>query len=204
MVAEQRFRLLLVCTANECRSAFAVSTFSGEGVAADWVMASAGTEAVPGTAACVETGLADGSHQSQGVARDLVLAADLVLAMERMHRTRVAEVAPAGRSRAFTLVEAARFAEIVADSLERSAMVGDFRAQPVSGWDSLSPTAKLRWLVGEMHEARSYFDPIAGDIPDAHGDNCAPHQQVFSEIESGVNRFALAVERVLAARGIRN
>ena len=198
MASAQQFRLLLVCTANECRSVFAASALTSQAVGFAWAVASAGTEVVAGTAACGLTGLADSEHRSRPVSAELVSAADLVLSMERQHRTRIAEVLPAARRRSFTLVEAVRFAEIVAASLVGERPSGDFQALLPADWSRAAEADRLRWLVSEMHEARSYFDPVQGDIADAHGDNAPPHEHVFNEITAGVEQLTRAISRVMA------
>lgn len=197
MASAQQFQLLLVCTANECRSVFAAQALSAHEVTAAWAIASAGTEVVAGTSACEQTGLADSAHRSQALVAELLAASDLVLSMERQHRTRVAEVQPAARRRSFTLTEAVRFADIVAASVESGQPKGEFAAQLPADWVRAGESDRLRWLVAEMHEARSYFDPIQGDIPDAHGDNCPPHDQVFGEIAAGVEQLTRAIARVV-------
>lgn len=201
MSSVQQFAVLLVCTANECRSPYATARLSEQPIAAGWRLLSAGTEVIDGTGPCEETALANSYHRSQSLTRELIASVDLVVGLERMHRTRAAELLPAARSKAFTLSEAVRFSQIIANGLEAGERQGDFQVMLPTDWSQLKQVEKLKWLVGEMHEARHFFDPEPGDIADAHGDNGATHERVLGEMTAGVEQFAQAVTRVLAFGG---
>ncbi len=86
--------ILIVCTANMSRSPMAEALLSAEVAARghDWVVRSAGTEAVAGTPASrtatkavAELGLDMSGHQTAPVRRELLQDSTIVLAMEQRH-----------------------------------------------------------------------------------------------------------------------
>src|SRR4051794_35099342 len=111
--------LLVVCTANVCRSPLAQREFQRAFGASDVSPAaevlSAGTRAGNDWAMCrvSASALADDpadrafaeAHRSHLLSKEAVLAADLVLTMERAHRSAVAQLAPGSQSKVFTLRE---------------------------------------------------------------------------------------------------
>lgn len=192
MAVTKLFQVLLVCTANECRSVYAAKVLSDQ----PWRVVGAGTEASPGSSACALVGV--DSHFSRLADSQVAGDSDLVLVMEKAHRSRIAELAPIARSRTFTLPEAARLSEAVADAIAGSAVEGsDFTSELPADWAKRSIAARLTWLVGEMNEARAFLEPRVEDIPDAHGDGARPHPQVFSMVDASTARLTAAIERVL-------
>lgn len=111
------FRVLVVCTANSCRSPLveqllrAALTEAGvDGVE----VSSAGTHAYDdramdrrSLAVLTGRGLASRDFRSRALQRRLVETADLVLGAERAHRAAAVELAPRAASRCFTLLELA-------------------------------------------------------------------------------------------------
>jgi protein-tyrosine phosphatase len=110
-------RVLIVCSANQCRSAL------GEVLLVDRLrrldldvrVASAGTQAVPGASATPPTiraaaalGADLSQHRSRVVDARVVAAADLVLTMERAHVRAVVLADPGALGRMFTLKELVR------------------------------------------------------------------------------------------------
>lgn len=113
-------RLLFVCTGNTCRSAMAegiARAVAAERGLHDLVIESAGTGAaplprdpdVPGPSAsdgallvAMENGLDLNEHRSRPLTRELVDAADLVLAMGDRHLDRVLELGGAGKAHLLT------------------------------------------------------------------------------------------------------
>ncbi len=108
--------LLLVCTANICRSPMAMAILREqircEGLADAWRVESAGTWALEGQPASsgaqqamAKRGLDLGPHRSRIVTRDLLRAADLVLVMERGHKEALCVEFPEEASRIYLLSE---------------------------------------------------------------------------------------------------
>ena len=115
------FRLLLMCTANQCRSPMA------ERIAREWLdrqgvdaqVASCGVMegGAPASRGAVRAlsrrGLDLADHRSQQVDAETLDAADLILTMERRHLMSVGELSLPAIGRAFTLRELAEIAPTV-------------------------------------------------------------------------------------------
>ena len=111
-------RVLYVCTANICRSASAQALLRESLAAAPELegvqVLSAGTDAIPGAQGCpVAPALAGHAqeHHSQSLTAELVAWADLILPAARDHRPAIVALAPASRSRTFTIRQAGRIAD---------------------------------------------------------------------------------------------
>jgi protein-tyrosine phosphatase len=103
-------RVLVVCTANLCRSTMAErlirARLEAEGLSDRVVVLSAGTWAREGLASpphvvavLAERGIDASDHRSQEVKSGLVEAAELILVMEEGHRTAIELEFPAARGR---------------------------------------------------------------------------------------------------------
>ena len=171
-------RVLYVCTANICRSASAAQLLrDAVGTSpelADIEVRSAGTAALPGSPGCsVAPALAGhaADHRSQRVTRELVEWADLILPAARDHRPAIVELAPAARSRVFTMRQAGRSADwlmdsgMVAAARERAGAAGPADADWPAAFPEGDPRAdvlalpvepgeRVAWLLGEMDAAR--------------------------------------------------
>ncbi|WP_456237999.1 arsenate reductase/protein-tyrosine-phosphatase family protein, partial [Marisediminicola senii] len=110
-------RVLVVCTANVCRSPFAAALLANRLVAADpgttITVSSAGSRAHHGAAACeVAAAMAtDGGfpilgHASRPLDVSTIEGADLILTAEAAHRSAVSRLVPGARARTFTISEA--------------------------------------------------------------------------------------------------
>lgn len=124
--------LVLVCTANVCRSPLAERVMraglAGRGWLGEAVIASAGTRAAEGQPMCrVSASLlepheppAEG-HSARQVTREIVEDAGLLLVMEREQRGEIARLAPGSQSKVFTLREIGWLAEDAALRIEGGA-----------------------------------------------------------------------------------
>ena len=121
------FRILVVCTGNVHRSAFAAAMLTRwaqwylpEDVASHVVVRSAGTRAATGAAmdaavlAIVAALGGDGAgHRAAQISDDEIASADLVLVAARRHRDVVLARVPAALRRTFTIREAGRIADLL-------------------------------------------------------------------------------------------
>lgn len=190
------FRILVVCSANACRSPLAAALLAAAFDRADVEgveISSAGTAAVPGGPPCARV-LEASRHLDLDVfrmvhhrARELtsaqVRAADLVLAADRSGRAAVARLAPGTSTRHFTLREAAELAQAVSPPPERE-VLGDLEDRLASfvhalhGQRGMTPQPR----VGRM---RSRFRPWQStivhshDVPDAHVERPGLHPGVI-------------------------
>ncbi len=182
-------RVLYVCTANICRSASAQALLRGAVEGSPGLtgidVRSAGTAAPLGSPGCSVAPALVGhaaEHRSQPVTAELIEWADLILPAARDHRGAIAELAPAARSRMFTLRQAGRIADwlveagMVTAARERAGVSGagapERRGAAVPGapaWADgfpegdlradvqalpVEPSARLEWLLSEMDAAR--------------------------------------------------
>lgn len=185
------FRVLIVCTANHCRSPigeqlleFAIDQRFA--TPDQWEVESAGTD-IPGpwplhpSAASV---LAErlpvvAEHYSRQLKPAMIQGADLVLTATRKHRGVVVSNVPAAVGRTFTILQFARLCDHV---------------QPVSAVEN---GAAGRQLVVEAKLARSSLQPVPGDeddLPDPMG-------RGFAEFEVCAERLQDAVDRILRPLG---
>lgn len=104
-------QVLIVCTGNTCRSPMAEvllrATLPPD---SDWVVASAGTSADPGSAASefsriaiAECGLNLEDHRSQLVTQELVDASMVIVAMTSRHVEKLLQCVPSARDRIYLM-----------------------------------------------------------------------------------------------------
>ncbi|MGY1774406.1 hypothetical protein ACI8AV_00965 [Geodermatophilus sp. SYSU D00804] len=175
--------MLLVCTGNICRSAFAErlgrAYLEGEfGKGGHPVrLVSAGTQAVVGSAMHPATALVlrgFGGDPSRFVAQqlraDMITQADLVLGLTRVHRNAVRRLVPSASGRTFTLLEAA-------DLVSKGAVI----LSP-----ALSDAGQQTHLGGRLATSRPLRRGAAGDVPDPIGRPVEFHQQVGEQIAAAL------------------
>ncbi len=114
-----RPRILLVCTANICRSPAAqFLLLGGLGAAAEsWIVESAGVSAVDGVpidpviaSLLQQRGIATAGFRSRRLEVGMIASADLVLTASAGHRAAVARAFPPAVRKTFTLKQLARYA----------------------------------------------------------------------------------------------
>jgi protein-tyrosine phosphatase len=181
-----RPRVLLVCTANICRSPAAARLLAGRlGPSIDFE--SRGIHAVPGAGICdfsanwvlMNGGHADGAHVSRQLELADIKASTLILTASQRQRTKVIELRPSAQVRTFTLVQAARIAQWRGPAA-RSALPAD------AGLPD-----RLLWLAEELDAHRGAAPrPIpesADDLPDPH--QGGRHPDVFGSLLAAVDTF---------------
>ena len=118
-----QFSILFVCTGNICRSPLAELLLRRSINTPEITAYSAGTQALVGhqmpeiqQGIATELGAEDPeAHRAQQLTLQHVEDADLILAMEREHRSEAVRLSPRALRRTFTLRELARIAELVPD-----------------------------------------------------------------------------------------
>lgn len=123
MSSASQFTILFVCTGNICRSPLAELLLREAINTPNITTFSAGTQALVGhQMPTVQQEIARDlgidspeNHQAQQITLQHVEDADLILAMDRQHRSETVRLAPRALRRTFTLRELARIAELVPD-----------------------------------------------------------------------------------------
>lgn len=186
-------RVLLVCSANVCRSpamaiGFATAAREG-GVRVDVV--SAGRLAEPGAMICAVTAEAVGvdersrkaatDHRAQRLSAELIESAGLILGATREERAAVAVMSPRSRSRVFTIAEAVALGEIAAERrfAPASGDVDEFVAALNAHRGRLPVTDRRVGPGRQSPWRRAPADPL--DLPDAHGSRRAEHSRRVRE-----------------------
>ena len=184
-------RVLLVCTANICRSPAAARLLAGR-LGSSIEFFSRGTRSVPGAGMCevsanwvlMNGGDAAGGHNSRQLELADIKASTLILTASQRHRTKVIEMRPSAQVRTFTLAQAARIAQW------RAAQAG-----PGMPADADLPD-RLLWLAEELDAGRGAAPrPVpesADDLPDPH--HGAAHADVFGSLLAAVNAFCAPLE----------
>lgn len=211
-----KFRILVVCTANVCRSPLAAALIAAgfdRAEVAGVEVSSAGTSAVPGAPVCSTTLLGAGGlvldrsrlafHQAAELTADQVRGSDLVLTADRSSRAAVARLVPDAHAPYFTLREAAELSRQVATPPTRELLGG--------------PEERLSSFVQALREARGLTDQPrtqrlrswsrpwrstlahSHDVPDAHQTHHGLHPAVVEAVEAASRQLG---DRLLCWSGV--
>jgi protein-tyrosine phosphatase len=173
-------RVLVVCTANRCRSPLAAALLRASlvtrGLFAEVDTAGLGEPGFPATdpttAVAARRDLDLGDHRSQPLAPDLIAPADLVLAMERLHVRHVVLTVPSAWPYTFTLKELVRRGEAVGP-------------RPAG--------ASLTTWIARVHDGRDRRDLLGAspldDLTDPTGGTLAEHEDTARELEDLLDRL---------------
>lgn len=171
--------MLVVCTANVCRSPMAEGLLRAraDAVGLDLVVSSAGTRKGPlpvdpvAVKALGEFGVDIAAHQPRRVTRDLVAAegGGLILTMTRAHLRDIAVMGPGVFQRTYTLREAVRRLEVTPNG-------GDLPAMIAAAGEGRKPSDLMR-------------DDPADDIDDPYNNGYAAVLKAATEIDQLVQRL---------------
>ena len=170
-------RVLVVCTANICRSPTAAGLLAarlGPGVE----VVSRGVKAMPGAPMCARSaewlGPAASPHASAPLTLADVRSATVILTASPRHRSAVVARRPSAQVRTFTLAQAARIASW-RTTQGATAPEGDV-------------SDRILWLTEELdtHRADAPHPPDADDLPDPHQTE-ARHAEVLPRIGAAVD-----------------
>jgi protein-tyrosine phosphatase len=167
----QSASVLVVCSANVCRSPLAARLLSAS---LEVPVVSAGSRARAGMPPCPVSNPSVG-HASVRLEAAHVRSASLVLGAAREHRSAAVALVPSAQTRSFTLLQAARLASWVS-------------ARGVTAPPALSASERLTWWVEELDAARG--DAPRGeasddDLPDPH-ESSARHDAVIPQLTAAV------------------
>ena len=190
------FELLVVCTANRCRSpAVAAILDQGAkglpGLAASGIhVTSAGTsgaEGVPMDArtarALRKAGYDAPESLSRGISTELVESADLILTASRRHRTQIVRMSPEALAKTFTMREFARYCLLALEHL---------------GDANQSPAERLSVAVAFAQNNRGLRFPAQAedeDIPDPAGRSRWAHRRTLRMIVDSLSPLLAVVSR---------
>ena len=169
-------RVLLLCTANQCRSPMAEVLLRARRPTLEVQSAGRLPGGVPAGATAVqvvaERGLDLSKHRSQTATPDLVGESDLILGMAREHVRDAVLLRPEVRSRAFSLK----------DLVRRAAAVGARPAgQPLASWlDAAGAGRTTNDLLGSS---------AADDVADPIGLSAARYRACADEIDDLLARL---------------
>jgi protein-tyrosine phosphatase len=190
-------RVLVVCTANICRSPTAAGLLADR-LGPTVEVVSRGVEAMPGAPMCARSAdwLSAGPPEGGGVRPDPltgrphasapltladVRAATVILTASPRHRSAVVALRPSAQVRTFTLAQAARIATWRAAQGARPP-VGDV-------------SDRVLWLTEELDTHRASGPLPAGDdddLPDPHHGE-AHHAEVLPRIGAAVNALCVPI-----------
>jgi protein-tyrosine phosphatase len=171
----QSASVLVVCSANVCRSPLAARLLSAS---LEVPVVSAGSRARARMAACPVSNPSV-AHASVRLEAAHVRSAALVLGAAREHRSAAVALVPSAQTRSFTLLQAARLASWVS-------------AQGVTAPPALSASERLTWWVEELDAARGDAprgDAADDDLPDPH-ESSARHEDVLPRLTAAVRTLA--------------
>lgn len=184
------FSVVVVCTANICRSPIAERLLRHSLDNEAWRLqshvpisvTSAGTQAtdrpLPADtiAELVRLGLPSGQRTPVLLDAAVLAKADLVLGLTRDHRRAAVRIAPRLTTRAFTLVEYARILNFITTE----------RASSLPAYDPLAAAGFLREVTGLAARLRGSMTPIADaselDIEDPFNRGTAVYRRVADRI----------------------
>ena len=207
--------VLVICTANICRSPFGAYLLEDQLAATGLEpvdVRSAGTEGMVGAQACpalwTETGTPiPADHRARQVTTDMVAEADLVITLATDHRGYLAALAPESRNKTFTLAETSGLASVItAPGHALAAATG-----ALSDLDELDPlnrvprlpqsaTDRFTWLVGEMDASRGSLNPNEElSVDDPHQVEGALHSHAAVLIQDHIRSLGESISRVMQA-----
>ncbi|WP_375387210.1 hypothetical protein [uncultured Amnibacterium sp.] len=194
-------RVLVVCTANVCRSPLAAALLADAFPALQ--VLSAGVQAPVGAAMCTVSatrlprGAAD-AHVARQLTRSLVDGSDLVVTLEREHRAAAVRLSPGSQSKVFTLREVAALSRGLADRGAPQPSDARALAAALHGVRGIvpipaAPPPRRRWWQ------RPVEPEDALTIVDGHGRRPQEHELAVDQVASTVRDAATAIRALRAS-----
>jgi protein-tyrosine phosphatase len=199
---DQPFDLLIVCSANVCRSpvaAILLERWAEEAGCSDVIsVKSAGVAAFTGDPLCPQAAtkldVDPFRHAAREVTPHMLIEADLILAVDREVRGATARLVPSRRPRLFTLRQASALGIALAPHISDGTLPDGAPPLPEG------TAARLSWLVGELDAGRGMLAARPerdADIADRHGP--ASHGATLAEVAAAVAGLTSAFDACLKA-----
>ena len=192
-------RVLVVCTANVCRSPLAEALLADALSGTD--VSSAGVRALDDAPMCAVSATALPAvpeHHSRQLTTELVAGSDLVLTMEREQRSAAVRLAPGSQSKVFTLREALALADGLVDRGAAAPEDVAALARAMHGTRGLVPLP-----VAEEPKRRWWQRPVEPEDPltieDGHGRSDVSHRAAVDQVADTTERLVAAL-RTLQGR----
>ncbi|WP_109210440.1 MULTISPECIES: low molecular weight phosphatase family protein [Microbacterium] len=195
------FEILTVCTGNICRSPLAEQLLRVRLADLDPLVMSAGTRGLPAAemtpeAAHIAQALGvpaadSAAHRSRFLTEHHLAKPDLILAMTRLHRRAIVELAPSRLRSTFTIREFARLAAAVPPDELREATDA-----------ATSPSEKVRAAASVLSAYRGLVpapdDPADDDVIDPYRQPWETYLLSASQLEPAVTAVAATLRTALA------
>jgi protein-tyrosine phosphatase len=195
-------QILVVCTANVCRSPLAADVIADacardltEGIQVSVSSAGAAVDADGAMVVCAQSASMTASglseHRVRSVSVDDLSSSSIVLTLDGTQRAEVARMLPGCRPRLFTLVQAALLAEHVGRQLDLGQLPEGALRPP------RDPRARIGWLLTEMDAARGALAGMgegALDIEDRHAEDA--HHETLLRVRDSAATLAWWIARV--------
>lgn len=186
-------RILTLCTGNVCRSPLAAQMLASRLEPGVFEVTSAGTTALvgdqmpePAQRIAERIGLSGAiSHRAAALTVADLDNADLILGMERVHRSYAAEVAPTAVRRTFTLFEFSH----TASQIDDRQLIDLVRGVPQVEMAALDAVMRLRGVVPRLSPSRLY------DIEDPYGRSNYVYERSARQIAWAVDEVVQFFDR---------
>ena len=192
------FNVLVVCTANHCRSPIAEQLLTAAvaeqfGDDNSWNISSAGSDVDRirplhkfAEEVLRERGVLIPGHRAVQVTRDQIMDADLILTAARQHRAAVVTIAPPALGRTFTIRQFARLVDQI---------------EPITSTD---PVELGRQLVDDAKFARGMMQPVPveqDDVADPMGRPITVFRECADQLDDAVQRILRPLRLSAAVNG---
>jgi protein-tyrosine phosphatase len=186
-------RILTICTGNICRSPFAAKLLASKLDRTAFKTASAGTSAMaeePMQKTMQQIARSMGvkgteKHRARALTPQVVAQADLLLGMEREHRSEAARLHPRAARISFTLLEFAHIVTYINDGQLQTLLLQNTDSQTAA----IDAAVRMRGVVPRLNPDRLY------DLQDPFGRSRQVYVRSGVQIEQAVDRIVNFFER---------
>ena len=185
-------RILTICTGNICRSPFAANLLAAKLDRTQFEVASAGTSAMQGDPMqetmqrlAKDRGVrGNDEHRASALTHSAVSDADLILGMEREHRSQAVRLQPSAVRRAFTLLEFAHIVSCIDEDHLQQLLLHNSNSTA-----AIEAVMRMRGVVPRLNPERLY------DLPDPYGRSRQVYARSAAQIEGAVDKIVNFFQR---------